>query len=191
MRKLISKRLFAVLMAALLFAALGTTALADDAPVINTDVPAALTVIEGQTLTLTVEATGGELSYQWYRVHPEGDTPVEGQTSNTYQIASVDASINGAAFYCFVQNVAGNTQSSVCTVTVLSKPVLTQDVSTTSQTLTEGDTIALTAGATGAVYSGTIRRATKPPSPLTARRRPLSPSRPRWSITVRISTASS
>ncbi len=77
MRKLISKRLFAVLMAALLFAALGTTALADDAPVINTDVPAALTVIEGQTLTLTVEATGGELSYQWYRVHPEGDTPVE------------------------------------------------------------------------------------------------------------------
>ena len=30
MRKLISKRLFAVLMAALLFAALGTTALADD-----------------------------------------------------------------------------------------------------------------------------------------------------------------
>lgn len=150
MRKLISKRLFAVLMAALLFAALGTTALADDAPVINTDVPAALTVIEGQTLTLTVEATGGELSYQWYRVHPEGDTPVEGQTSNTYQIASVDASINGAAFYCFVQNVAGNTQSSVCTVTVLSKPVLTQDVSTTSQTLTEGDTIALTAGATGA-----------------------------------------
>ena len=45
MRKLISKRLFAVLMAALLFAALGTTALADDAPVINTDVPAALTVI--------------------------------------------------------------------------------------------------------------------------------------------------
>ena len=128
MRKLISKRLFAVLMAALLFAALGTTALADDAPVINTDVPAALTVIEGQTLTLTVEATGGELSYQWYRVHPEGDTPVEGQTSNTYQIASVDASINGAAFYCFVQNVAGNTQSSVCTVTVLSKPVLTQDV---------------------------------------------------------------
>ena len=99
MRKLISKRLFAVLMAALLFAALGTTALADDAPVINTDVPAALTLIEGQTLTLTVEATGGELSYQWYRVHPEGDTPVEGQTSNTYQIASVDASINGAAFY--------------------------------------------------------------------------------------------
>ena len=75
---------------------------------------------------------------------------MEGQTSNTYQIASVDASINGAAFYCFVQNVAGNTQSSVCTVTVLSKPVLTQDVSTTSQTLTEGDTIALTAGATGA-----------------------------------------
>ena len=150
MRKLISKRLFAVLMAALLFAALGTTALADDAPVIHTDVPAALTVIEGQTLTLTVEATGGELSYQWYRVHPEGDAPVEGQTSNTYQIASVDASINGAAFYCFVQNVAGNTQSSVCTVTVLSKPVLTQDVSTTSQTLTEGDTITLTAGATGA-----------------------------------------
>ena len=76
--------------------------------------------------------------------------PVEGQTSNTYQITSVDASINGAAFYCFVQNVAGNTQSSVCTVTALSKPVLTQDVSTTSQTLTEGDTIALTAGATGA-----------------------------------------
>ena len=185
-------------MAALLFAALGTTALADDAPVIHTDVPAALTVIEGQTLTLTVEATGGELSYQWYRVHPEGDAPVEGQTSNTYQIASVDASINGAAFYCFVQNVAGNTQSSVCTVTVLSKPVLTQDVSTTSQTLTEGDTITLTAGATGAAgsitqitSSGTIRRATKPPSPLTARRRPLSPSRPRWSITARISTASS
>ena len=150
MRKNISKRLFAVLTAVLLFAALGTTALADDAPVINTDVPTALSVIEGQTLTLTVEATGGELSYQWYRVAPENDVLLEGQTSNTYQIAAVDASYNGAAFYCFVQNAAGSTQSLTCTVTVLSKPALTQDVSTTSQTLTEGDTIALTAGATGA-----------------------------------------
>ena len=150
MRKLISKRLFAVLMAALLFAALGTTALADDAPVINTDVPAALTVIEGQTLTLTVEATGGELSYQWYRVHPEGDTPVEGQTSNTYQIASVDASINGAAFYCFIAERGGKYPVLRLHRDGALKPVLTQDVSTTSQTLTEGDTIALTAGATGA-----------------------------------------
>ena len=150
MRNQISKRLFAVLMTVCLFAALGTTALADDAPAINTDVPAALTVIDGQTLTLTVEATGGELTYQWYRVGSEGDTPIEGQTSNMYQIAAVDASLNGAAFYCFVQNTAGSTQSSVCTVTVLTKPVLTQDVSTTSQTLTEGDTISLSAGATGA-----------------------------------------
>lgn len=150
MRKLISKRLFAILTAVLLFAALGTTALADDTPAISIDVPTALTVIEGQTLTLTVEATGGELSYQWYRVLPEGDSPVEGQTSGTYQIAAVDTSVNGAVFYCFVQNAAGTAQSSACTVTVLSKPVLTQDVSTTSQTLTEGDTIALTAGATGA-----------------------------------------
>ena len=174
MRKIISKRLFAVLMAVLMAAALGTTALADDAPVIHTDVPAALTVIEGQTLTLTVEATGGELSYQWYRVQPEGDVPADGEVSNTYQIAAADASINGAAFYCFVQNAAGNTQSSVCTITVISKPALTQDVSTTSQTLTEGDTIALTAGATGA-----------------AGRPLLSPLRPRWTITARIFTASS
>ena len=150
MRNQISKRLFAVLMTVCLFAALGTTALADDAPAINTDVPAKLTVIDGQTLTLTVEATGGELTYQWYRVGSEGDTPIEGQTSNTYQIAAVDASLNGAAFYCFVQNSAGSTQSSVCTVKVLTKPALTQDVSTTSQTLTEGDTISLSAGATGA-----------------------------------------
>ena len=150
MHNRISKRIAALFMAACLFALLGTTVLADDAPAIHTDVPASITVVDGQTLTLTVEATGSELSYQWYRVAAEGDTPVEGQTSGTYQVATVDTSFNGAAFYCFVQNSAGSTQSSICTVKVLTKPVLTQDISATAQTLTEGDTISLSAAADGA-----------------------------------------
>ena len=150
MQKMVSKRLFTVFTAACLVMALGVPVLADDAPSIYTDVPATLSVAEGQTVTLTVEASGGGLSYQWYQTGDSGDTPVEGQTSNTYQITSADTSLNGAGFYCFVENTAGSTQSSVCTISVLTKPVITQDVSPTSQTLTEGDTITLTAAATGA-----------------------------------------
>ena len=150
MRKLIFKRLLAVLLTVCLTAALGISVLADDAPVIYTDVPTTLTVAEGQTLTLTIEASGSDLSYQWYRVHADGDTPVEGQTSNTYQILSVDTSYNDAEFYCFVQNSAGSDQSETCKVTVLTKPVITEDVSPTNLTISEGDTIMIIASATGA-----------------------------------------
>ncbi len=150
MRKLIFKRLMAVLLTVCLTAALGISVLADDAPVIYTDVPTTLTVAEGQTLTLTIEASGNDLSYQWYRVHPDGDTPVEGQTSNTYQILSTDTSYNGAEFYCFVQNSAGSDQSEICKITVLTKPVITEDVSLTNLTISEGDTIMIIASATGA-----------------------------------------
>ena len=150
MRKLIFKRLMAVLLTVCLTAALGISVLADDAPVIYTDVPTTLTVAEGQTLTLTIEASGSDLSYQWYRVHADGDTPVEGQTSNTYQILSVDTSYNDAEFYCFVQNSAGSDQSETCKVTVLTKPVITEDVSPTNLTISEGDTIMIIASATGA-----------------------------------------
>ena len=131
------------LLCAVLFA---MTAYADDAPVITADLPNSTVVAEGGEFTLSIAAEGEELVYQWYK----NDEPLEGQTGPSYTETQVSAASNNARYYCYVQNSFGGAASQSCVLTVIQKPVLTKDLNITSLTLNPGDTITLSAQATGA-----------------------------------------
>lgn len=114
-------------------------------PTITTDLPASLAVPVGNSFTLTIAASGEELSYQWYC----NNAAIDGAVEPTYTVNSVTAA-NAGQYFCYVTNSLGGAESSSCTVTVAEPPVLTADINITSLTLTEGDTITLTASASGA-----------------------------------------
>ncbi len=64
--------------------------------------PIAQNVVEGQTATFSVVATGaGPLSYQWYRSDPGSSTftAVSGATSDTYQTAALTVAADNKAHY--------------------------------------------------------------------------------------------
>lgn len=74
-------------------------------PVITTQ-PQALTVAEGESASFSVEASGENLSYQWYK----DGVSIEDATAATYQIASVSASEVGS-YYVVVKNGSGSVTS--------------------------------------------------------------------------------
>lgn len=143
--KTILRRSAAFLTLLCLLAALCPAALAAP-PEITVDLPATASVVVGGDLTLTVTASGEGLVYQWYK----NDVLVENQLSATYTETGVTADSDNARYSCYVQNADGSCSSSVCTLTVIQQPVLTQDIGTTALTVNEGDTISLTAYASGA-----------------------------------------
>ena len=145
MRFVINRRLAALLLALALLAGLSLSALAeDDAPVIMKDLPSSVTVPAGGSLTLTFEASGPDLQYQWYK----DNAPLSGRTEATFTIQSVSEGDAGQ-YSCYVQNPYGGALSATCYVYILEKPVLVQDINITSLTLNAGDSISLTAQATG------------------------------------------
>lgn len=79
--------------------------------------PQSATTAAGLTATLTAEANGGELSYQWYRGTP-GDTsdPVPGGSSSTLETPPLSSS---ASFWVRASNALGSTDSQAVTVTVV------------------------------------------------------------------------
>ena len=115
------------------------------APTITEDIPVTASVVNGGELTLTVTAAGEGLTYQWYK----NDEPVKDQTSNTYKEAGMSAASDNARYYCYVQNSEGGVRSKECKVTVIQAPVLIQDISSLSLTVNPGDTITLSASASG------------------------------------------
>ena len=114
------------------------------APVITADLPGSVAVPVGESFALSVGATGDNLSYQWYK---DGE-PLVGHSGPTLQVNGASATHSGR-YYCYVQNSAGAVESNGCTVKVVSQPVITQDISPTALTLNAGDTITLTAAASG------------------------------------------
>ena len=86
--------------------------------------PANVTVTVGQTATFTVAATGtAPLTYQWTK----NGTNV-GTNSATYTTAATTSADNGAKIQVKVSNSAGNTSSSIVTLTVnaaATKPSIT------------------------------------------------------------------
>ena len=93
-----------------------TTAATTIKPVITTD-PFSQTKSVGESVTLTVVASGGgasPLTYQWYK----GTTPIDGATADTYSIPSV--TLDDAGDYKVVVNnaYADPTTSAVATLTV-------------------------------------------------------------------------
>lgn len=124
------------------------------APAITTQ-PTAQTVTEGKTATFTVEATGGNLSYQWQQSTDNGSswTDITGETNATYTIATTTMDMNGTQYRCVVSNSAGSVESNAATLTVTAIPTYSITVETdgngiasASQTsAAEGTLITLTA----------------------------------------------
>ena len=124
------------------------------APAITTQ-PTAQTVTEGKTATFTVEATGGNLSYQWQQSTDNGSswTDITGETNATYTIATTTMDMNGTQYRCVVSNSAGSVESNAATLTVTAIPTYSITVETdgngtafASQTSApEGTLITLTA----------------------------------------------
>lgn len=90
------------------------------APVITTQ-PVRQDVIAGQTLTLSVAATGsGPLGHQWKMNGPA----IPGANAAAYTVASADAGQNGRYFSITVSNAAGSVTSDSVFVTVLLGPII-------------------------------------------------------------------
>ena len=111
-------------------------------PVI-TQQPTSATVFSTQTVTLTVVATGGNLSYQWYK----DGTAISGATSATYTFTAQSSPSNAGTYKVVVSNVAGSVSSSSVTVTVQPAPTITTQPANVSVGV--GSTATFTVGATG------------------------------------------
>lgn len=84
-------------------------------PALDLQPPAALTVHQGQRLTLNATYTGSlPRTYQWY----QGTDPIPGATGTTYTIPAASASDSGT-YHVVVTNEGGNTPSANSVVTVV------------------------------------------------------------------------
>lgn len=143
----------AVLLALIcLISALSPAVFADDAPVILQDLGSTVTAAEGGSITLAVEASGTDLEYQWYK----NDSPVAGAVGRSYTEQGFSAADHGARYFCYVQNPFGGVSSTVCTLTVVVRPTLTQDVASANAILMVGDTLTLSAAASSGNSSGML-----------------------------------
>ena len=88
-------------------------------PTITTQ-PTAQTVTEGATATFTVEATGGNLSYQWQQSTDNGSrwTNIESATNATYTIETTTMDMSGTQYRCVVKNTINEETSEAATLTV-------------------------------------------------------------------------
>ncbi|MDQ3280967.1 MAG: hypothetical protein M3Q69_06110 [Acidobacteriota bacterium] len=139
-----------------------TTSKVSVAPAITTQ-PASASITSGTSRTLTVAASGTQLTYQWYSVVNGTGTSISGATSTSYTTPALTAS---ASYYVkVISGGAASTQSSTATVTVCQPGTVTwsgSSVSGTTHTLSivspvAGETYDWYMGATGntASYVGT------------------------------------
>ncbi len=103
--------------------------------------PLTQTITSGQSVTLTVAATGTlPLAYQWY-VGNSGNTtnPISGAQASSYTTSTLASS---TSFWVRVSNIAGSVDSTTALVTVNHPPrILTQPL---TQTITSGQSVTLT-----------------------------------------------
>lgn len=112
-------------------------------PVITTQ-PKSQSIIQGQSATLSVVATGTSLTYQWYTVGSGGvATPILGATSNSLMVSPTVTTSYGV----FVKNQGGSVKSATATVTVGQLPVITTQPK--SQSIVQGQSATLSVVATG------------------------------------------
>lgn len=78
-----------------------------------TQQPVGTTATAGQSISLSVTATGGNLTYQWY----QEKTAISGATSSTYSKSNVGTTDAGN-YTVIVQNTKGSAQSDTVVVTV-------------------------------------------------------------------------
>ncbi len=80
-----------------------------------------VTALSGQAVTLSVQATGGGLSYQWESQPPGGSSfsPIPGATSSTYTTAPVTLVDSGTQFHCVITNSIGSATSNASNLIVI------------------------------------------------------------------------
>ena len=124
------------------------------APAITTQ-PTAQTVTEGKTATFTVEATGGNLSYQWQQSTDNGSkwTNIDSANAATYTTGKTTMDMNGTQYRCVVKNSINEVTSDAATLTVTAIPTYSIKMETDGNgtafaspaSAPEGTTITLTA----------------------------------------------
>ncbi len=92
------------------------------APVI-TQQPADQSGAIGQTVTFSIQASGGSLSYQWYR----NGQAVPGATSSTWS-KTIVAADNSMAVQCYVSNSAGEVRSLWVKLNLVGSPTINPPV---------------------------------------------------------------
>ena len=127
----------------------GTATLTVNPAISITQNPSDEIVVIGEEVTLSVTATGQELTYQWY-YQKSGQTSFtawSGKTSASERFAP-DMSWDECRFYCVVKDGTGNTKtSSTAKITVYPQIVITQHP--TNTTITEGSSVTFSLEATG------------------------------------------
>ncbi len=123
-------------------------------PAITTQ-PANQSVSAGSAATFTVAASGGSLTYQWYK----NSAAITGATSASYTTPATTTSDNGATFYVTVTNSAGSATSNTATLTVTAAAVSVA-ISPTTATLSPGGTKQFTASVTGTTNTSVTWTAT-------------------------------
>ncbi len=116
--------------------------------------PKAVTATAGSTVSFTVTATGGKLSYQWQFM-----SPATGLWSNCSDESAATKTLtveaksyrNGYQYRCKVTNTAGTTTSSAAalTVTIVAKPTITTQPASASATVGENASFTVAAKGTG------------------------------------------
>ena len=92
------------------------------AAIFTTNPPETLTLMEGETLILSVVAEGTEpMTYQWYL----NDMALEGQTTTTLVIENVTPANNSGFYRCEATNICGSSSSNPCQVQVEPKGGIT------------------------------------------------------------------
>ena len=88
-------------------------------PTITTP-PTSQTVTEDETATFTVEAAGGNLSYQWQQSTDKGSswTNIDSATSDTYTTGKTTMDMSGTQYRCVVKNSIDEVTSDAATLTV-------------------------------------------------------------------------
>ncbi len=107
-----------------------------------TSQPTAQTAFLNQSATFSVVATGGNLTYQWFK----DGTAISGANSSTYTVSPVLATSAGT-YKVTVSNTAGSVSSTAVTLTVYGPPTITTQP--VSVSVGEGSTATFTVGATG------------------------------------------
>ena len=155
-----------------------TVTAACTAPAITAQ-PQSQTIAYGQTATLSVTATGTNLTYQWYVGNP-GDTsqPIAGQTARTFSTSPASTS----TYWVRVANACGSVNSTSATVTVTAAcaaPSITTQP--TSRSISSGQSTTLTVAASGTAplsyqwYTGTSGNTASPISGATSSSLTVSP----------------
>ena len=123
-------------------------------PTITTQ-PKSVTVSAGQTVTMSVKASGTGLKYQWQYQVP-GTTTWKNNSSTGYNTNTMkftaNAAFNGRKYRCIITNSAGGVTSSAATLTVISKPTITTQPKNVSVAAGSTATVSVKASGVGLKY---------------------------------------